>query len=191
MVYTPETYGFHTTRYVPSKLSVTRARVCDGPRIATKKVSPPEVRLRPFSSHASIQKYDACRTVASSRPLPRTLHLLAPVFGSRYLLKPGMLSSSSSASSSRAEYPYIVPRRIMLLLEPIFLSAVLTWVRLSFSKPSSSRSTSRISDEVRSSPSSNAASRIRATAAITSISASAGFLPKDTRAAPPSICSRA
>ena len=56
IVQVPETCGFQTTRYVPSKLSVTRARVCDGPRIATKKVSPPPSRLQQSWSYASIQK---------------------------------------------------------------------------------------------------------------------------------------
>ena len=72
----------HTTRYVPSELSVTFARVCEGPRMATKKESPPVLRFRPIESCASIQKWAAWRTVASVSPSPRTLECSAQVSSS-------------------------------------------------------------------------------------------------------------
>ena len=37
----PDMGGIHTHAYVPSPLSLTRQRTCAGPRIVTKKASPP------------------------------------------------------------------------------------------------------------------------------------------------------
>jgi hypothetical protein len=60
IVYAPLVVGFHTTRYVPSSLSRTRARTTAGPRMATKKESPPFSLFRPRTSCALIQKNAWC-----------------------------------------------------------------------------------------------------------------------------------
>ena len=54
MSYLPETDGVHTTVYVPSSLSVTRARTVDAPRQSTRKGSPPLCKRTPIASKLSM-----------------------------------------------------------------------------------------------------------------------------------------
>ena len=94
--------------YVPSSLSVARARTTLEPRTSMRNWSPPLVTRSSAASNASIVKEAACLAIAVSRPLPLALLVDATARGATprvrlvdIFLAEGFSSPSSSSGDPR------------------------------------------------------------------------------------------